>query len=220
MNFPFTKLLIFVAVVVATAIGSFLIFPLEEPTEQAVYNYETGQTEYKNVTNLLAVFITIGVAIGMAIWLLMPEEEVTPRLRTALQIIYDPNSSEYLSQAECEAPFKLEFDMLKRDSTIGMIRFFGLYNIHNKPVRFLAVAEENYRTTETRPKFNCPIFSTIYEVGTPDEIWRQVKFSERGTIAQRMKSYQRDLQGLDEGTRKYVIEQAEKSAKDESDEDD
>lgn len=189
-----------------------IMFPLHQVTTERVYNYEMSEDEYKTKEDITAIILIGLLTIGILLWWATRDASSEKSIaRTGEDILHDLNSMNYLAQHHVSLPCRISTEMDVGESTIGRIKFMKIYNDFMEAIYVLAIANDNYNTTETRQKYVSPIISVSDEFMETFSALETIKFSERRTLDTQIDSVLGKVDKLDPAKRKYVLERINKA---------
>ena len=191
-------------------------FPIDKESKTMIYSYETHRNEYSHELDLTAIYLI--VLAGLLVFLWWATRGVSREIssmRTATEILYDPNSSEVLSRHHTTLPCEVEHEQTLGEFSLGYLKAICWLNDCQHPIYAIAIANDNYSTTETRPRFNAPIISASAEHLELFSAIDKLKPTERRTFENQVKNVMKQLENADDATREFVMKRVEKSKEDE-----
>lgn len=191
------------------------LFPLSEKTTERVYNYELSEDEYKTKEDITGILLIGVLTIGILLWWATRDASSEKSIaRTGEDILHDINSMGYLAQNHISLPCRISTEMDVGESTIGRIKFMKIYNDFKEAIYVLAIANDNYNTTEIRQKYASPIISVSDEFMETFSALETIKFSERRTLDTQIDSILGKVDKLDPAKREYVLKRLDKAKED------
>ena len=194
-----------------------VIFPLQEPTNTYRYDYQLKRDVLTTTDNMTAFYLIGLEAMAVFAWWASMSEAERSVIRNLLQILHDPRSSSSLSNHNVILPCKIQSEELMGEFSIGMLLFGCVYNVNSEWVFLVAVANDNYATSQARQQFSCPIISISSEFSALESAKMRLPPSERRSFTAQYKAVKRKMADLDPELRGKVIEVPEKQLEEEQD---
>jgi len=202
--------------------GSIIIlvaFPLEEQSTTYIYNYDTQMNEYMAEASVTPLFLILMLAFGIFVWF-CAQDPFGERsiLRDLSAILHDPVCSQILSNHSIKTPFHIPHEQDLGESSLGHLVYGMVLNRNDHPIHMLAVANDNYNTTETRQRVKIPIIAHSSEVLAVQSASSLLKPSERKTFEQKLRSINMQMKDMAPEDREYYRKKTERQEEAEKEE--
>lgn len=217
MAFNLKTFLLSSAIFIALAVATLAIFPLQKPTTSVHYDYKLHQDVPDTQLNLTGILLLCIEVLGMFAWLAHSMSGEQSIVRTPKQILRDPRCSPDLSDFDIipSEVHRMESKDLGEYS-IGYLVFMWVLNQQMTSVFIVAIGNDNYRTTEARQRFECPIRGISIDPRLAVEnAANWLPPGERRNLFAQYKSVSRKLAEIDPELREKLLEQPEKQLKEE-----
>jgi len=193
----------------------FISFPIETPTTNKIYNYETHSDQFSNTINYTPIFLEVLAVLGFFLWYATLQDKEFAIMRNLDAVLKDPNCHNFEVEHGIYAPFITPHDHPIGDFPEGSLGIGMVKNNRNEDVYVLYHRDSDYATTDTRSKTNTPILGHSIIPAHIEDAERILRPSLRRTEVKIIEDFLRRTRSMSPEKEEYLKSIAERKFKEE-----